>query len=124
LLVRPQDRERDGSVVSIEATLQTDGLAAQCVVVHTYSMGFADLIDFFDGMARDWRGWRGVRTFSSLEGDLDLAATHDGHVRLRVVLRQSTVQDGWTAEARLRVEPGEQLSRIVEDLRLALADRA
>ena len=123
LLVRPQDRERGGSVVTIDAILQTDGLTAQHVVVHHYAKGFDDLIEFFDRLAEDWRGFTGERTFTSLEGDLALAARHDGHVQLRVTLRQSTLPDGWTAEAHVRLDPGEQLSRVVEDLRLALEDR-
>jgi hypothetical protein len=124
LLVRPQDRERDGSVVTVEAILQTDGLTAQQVVVHHYATGFGDLLEFFDRLAEDWRGWAGERTFTSLEGDLALTATHDGHVQLRVTLRQSAIPGGWTAEAHVRLDPGEQLSRVVADLHQVLDHRA
>ena len=104
--------------------MQTDGLTAQHVVVHHYATGFDDLLEFFDRLAEDWRGWTGERTFTSLEGDLALTATHDGHVQLRVTLRQSAIPDGWTAEAHIRLDPGEQLSRAVADLRQVLDHRA
>lgn len=42
---------------------------------------------FFRGLTSDWGGWQGER----------LTATHDGHVRMAVQLRQSTVPDGWSA---------------------------
>ena len=99
------------------AELQTDGLTARREVAHHYSHGFADLVQFFDDLARDWRGWSGERDFWSLEGDLKLSAAHNGHVQLRVVLSQSTVIDGWRVEANLRLDPGEQLSRVARDLR-------
>ena len=122
LLLWPEDRERDGSVVTLNAHLLTDGLSAQRVVEHHYASGFADLLEFFEGLAKDWPGWREERSFSSLEGDLRLVATHDGgHVQLEVTV---DVGDGWAARGHVQLEPGEQLSQVVRSLRLILEPRA
>jgi hypothetical protein len=122
LLLRPEDRERDGSVVTLNAHLLTEGLSAQRVVDRHYASGFADLLEFFEGLAKDWRGWRGERSYSSLEYDLRLIATHDGgHIDLQVTV---DVGDGWTASGHVTLEPGEQLTQVVRSLRLILEPRA
>jgi len=119
LLLWPEDRERDGSVVTLNPHLLTDGLSAQRVVDRNYASGFADLLHFFERLAKDWRGWRGERSFSSLEGDLRLVATHDGgHVQLQVTVVDWV--EGWTSRAPVRLEPGEQLSQVVRSPRLIL----
>jgi hypothetical protein len=124
LRFRPVDVEPDGSVASVEALLRTDGLEARRVVVHHYSKGFADLAGFFTEMERDWRGWEGERTFESLEGDLLLSAAHDGHVVLGVALRQSTIPDGWSVRAVLRLEPGEELAGVAAGVRALFSSSA
>jgi hypothetical protein len=47
---------------------------------------------------------------------LRLTATHDGHVRLAVFLRQSSVPDGWSAAAVIRLDPGEEMTRVAGDV--------
>jgi hypothetical protein len=59
-----------------------------------YSDGFGQLAGFFAELAASWRGWRGERTYESIEHDLRIVATHDGHVRLKVRLWQSTDPNG------------------------------
>lgn len=78
--------------------------------------GFTALAAFFTGLADEWRGWHGARVFESLEGDLQIRATHDGHVHLRVLLWESTVPDGWRIEAVVRMDAGEALSRAATDV--------
>jgi len=51
---------------------------------------------FFDGMESCWRGWADERGHSSHEGDLDIVAVHDGHVRLAIRLNQ------WSGPSKLR----------------------
>jgi len=123
LCLRPVDRDEHGTATFVEATLQVPGLEARRTVVHHYATGFDDLLAFFADLERDWKGWEGPRVFASLEHDLTLAATHDGHVRLAVQLRESTVPDGWDVSAVLRLDPGEQLSQISAELRAVLAPR-
>ena len=94
------------------ATVQSRGLTATSQVSHYQSFG----IDaFFADMSRDWRGWPETRTWSSLEGELEIRANSDraGHIYLEVAL-----QDGaparWVATANLVLEAG-QLEAIAAD---------
>jgi hypothetical protein len=123
LSLRADDRDGHNAVTSAGAILQVPGLEAHRVVVHHYANGFGDLLHFFDGMARDWKGWDGARVFESLEHDLTLTATHDGHIRLVVRLRESTVPDGWDVTVRLGLDPGEQLTDIASGLHVVLGQR-
>lgn len=108
------------TVDRVNANLVDDGLSASRPVYHGYADGFRDLVVFFTELERDWRGWDGVRSWESLEGDLLIAARHEhGHVVLRVTLRYSVAEwgrAGWSATADLTVDPGEQLSGVVRDL--------
>ena len=66
-------------------------------------MSFAE---FFESIARDWQGWPEVRGYESLDGTLQIAATHDGvgSVRFEVRLR-GDARSGfdWSATHRLSV---------------------
>lgn len=78
--------------------------------------GFDGLVEFFNGMERDWRGWDGVREWKALEGELELSATHDGgHLRFEVRVRDS-IRALWTVETSLSIEPGEQLAAAARGL--------
>jgi len=105
----------------VVAELELPGLVASVRVVTNYATGFSDLVDFFGGLAADWRGWTGVRRWESIEGDLRIDALHKyGHVQLRVTLRRSRADwgnDGWSATGDLTIEPGEQLTQIAEDVK-------
>jgi Family of unknown function (DUF6228) len=103
------------------AELRCDGLTASRRVVHNYASGFTDLADFFDQLAKDWRGWTAVRLWESVEHDLRIEARHEyGHVQLRISIRREGPgwgNEGWQATADVTIEPGEQLSQIAADLR-------
>ena len=86
-----------------------------------YATGFADLVLFFQRLAADWRGWEGERSYESLEKDPRLSATHDGHVRLVVQLAQTSTPDGWSVSGVLRLEPGEEMTRVASDVAALLA---
>jgi len=81
-----------------------------------WAEGFAGLADYFQGLTDSWRGWDGERVFESIEADLRIAARHDGHVRLSVVLWESAEPRGWRVEAELRLDAGEQLADAARDL--------
>jgi hypothetical protein len=85
-----------------------------------YAARFGALLHYFEGLADHWRGWDGVKSYDSLEGDLRLEATHDGHVHLRVRLRNHIDPTDWIVEGEVTIDAGEELSRIVSDLRAAL----
>ena len=82
-----------------------------------YDDNYGALADFFDGLAASWRGRDGERAFGSLEGDLDLVATHDGHVRLTVRLRVVDGPGDWDVRATVTVDPGEDISSAAADVR-------
>jgi hypothetical protein len=78
----------------------------------------AHLSGFFRDMATSWRGWQGKKEWSSLEGELKLAATIDstGHISLLVRLRSGPNPFNWTISAVLLLEAGslEQIAGQVE----------
>jgi hypothetical protein len=83
--------------------------------VGTYmSHGLGEL---FTQMASDWRGWRGAKTWSSLEGELRMSAEADrtGHVSISVELREGAPAI-WTVVLELLVEAG-QLESLARDAR-------
>ena len=63
----------------------------------------------------------GARTYESLEHDLRLTATHDGHVQLVVQLRETLVPHGWSATAVVQIDPGEEMTRAAEDVAALLS---
>ncbi|MGB6458119.1 MAG: DUF6228 family protein [Streptosporangiaceae bacterium] len=88
-----------GEIWYVWARLKTAGLDASLRVSAHYATGFDELVDFFRRLAANWRGWQGAQAHESLEHELRLTALHDGHVRLTVYLRQSSLLDGWSAAA-------------------------
>jgi hypothetical protein len=115
------ERGHDGSIWYVRVRLRTDGLDASLRVSAHYATGFDELVEFLRGLAAHWRGWAGERTYESMERELRLTATHDGHVRLVASLRQSSVPDGWSASAKIRIDPGEELTTAAEDIAALLS---
>ena len=73
------------------------------------------LQEFFEGLAADWRGWDGTRTWDSIEHGMTIEATHRGsRVELLLVIRRDPTHPETALEVRLPlfVEPGESLSRV------------
>jgi hypothetical protein len=106
------------------ARLAVPGLTAELPrVTANYAVVFQDLIDFLSGMARDWRGWNGERVYESLEGELRLIGSYNRHVKIVATLRQSTVEDGWSATGTFTVDPGEQMSKVASDVSELLGTR-
>jgi Family of unknown function (DUF6228) len=116
LLFSDAERGPDGEIWYVWARLRVAGLDAALRVSAHYATGFDELAGFFRELAADWRGWQGERAYESLEHELRLTATHDGHVRLAVLLRQSSVPDGWSAAAVIQLDPGEEMTRVAADV--------
>jgi hypothetical protein len=110
------ERGPDGEIWYVWVRLRVDGLDAPLRVSSHYATGFNELVRFFRELAADWRGWPGERTYESLEHELRLTASHDGHVRIAVQLRQSSVPDGWSASGVFSVDPGEEMTRAAESV--------
>ena len=102
----------------LSVTVTGPDMSASRQVYAGWDGGFSTLAAFFSDLAEHWRGWQGERVFESIEGDLRIRATHDGHVNLRVLLWESTVPDGWRIDAGIRLDAGESLSRAATDVAL------
>lgn len=106
-----------GKVVDyLTVRIEGPDMSASRQVYAGWAEGFAGLADYFQDLTDSWRGWDGERVFESIEADLRIAASHDGHVRLSVTLWESTEPRGWRVEAELRLDAGQQLTQAARDL--------
>ena len=66
------------------------------------------LIDLFESLAKDWKGWEGERQWASIEGDLRLTATCDrwGHIQIEVYFHNNDPDDDWALSAPIFVDAG------------------
>lgn len=110
-----------GEIRSVVVRLRLPGLEASLTVSAHYATGFDELAGFLSELASHWRGWHGERTYESLEHDLRLTATHDGHVRLAVQLWQTSVPDGWSVTGIVQLDPGEEMTRAAQDVAALLS---
>jgi hypothetical protein len=75
------------------------------------------LAEFFADLAADWRGWKDERRWSSLEGDVELVALHDGLGTVTLTAGLGTeafAVHRWTARAELLLDAG-SLERIARE---------
>ena len=99
-----------------QVTISLPGLSASADVDAVAYDGEHTLGLLFRRLADDWRGWDGERTWSSLEGDFDLVATHDGlgHVAVQVRLRSGPYAEDWVATGTIWLDAG-QLDGVARD---------
>ncbi len=99
---------KDHCVVSIKAA----SLEASTRVWVDESFAFAE---FWRGLAAEWRGWSGKKTWESLEDEFGLSAESNrtGHIVVTVTLASSH-DPNWRLEVTLALEAG-QLERIASD---------
>jgi hypothetical protein len=102
----------DEAVPMFDVKVNASGLRASAGVV-TFPQD--DLALFFAGLADDWRGWEGRRTWRSVEGDLTLNATHQGRVLFEIGLSQPYTPVGWTVAVAVEVNAGEELARLATE---------
>jgi Family of unknown function (DUF6228) len=78
-------------------------------------------VDFFEDLARHWKGWEGEKRWCSVEKDFVLSAAFDsvGHVMLQVTLRSGPYDDDWIVETALTIESG-QLEKVEGEMKLFL----
>jgi hypothetical protein len=116
------ERGPEGEIRSVTVRLQVPGLQASLRVSAHYATGFDDLVAFFRAVASDWRGWRGERTYESLDHDLRLIATHDGHGHVRLAAQLwSSESAEWSMTTAFRLDPGEEMTRVAEDVAALLS---
>lgn len=118
LTVGPRHTRRDRyATVRVGAT----GIDAQRPVMWEEILGLGR---FVSTLEQDWRGWSGERIFETVEGEMRIAASHDGsgHVVLTVELAESLDPGGWRVLVKVPVEAGEALSRFASDLQQLAAN--
>lgn len=115
-LGRPTDPYGDGYVHTVFVEVTDNGIAASGRATFEGRTP-QTLRDFLMRLAEDWQGWPGTRTWTAMENEMTLEATHDGagHVRIAVTLRQAQPAhdaDAWSARIVLALEAGEQLREL------------
>lgn len=101
------------TVFSVEALAKGVRARLEDVTVTVWD----DMGEFFDGLARDFRGWEGERTW--LTNDLVVTAVFGsgGHVCLRWTVRSGFFPEDWTCTVTTVVEAGEGMTAVAADLR-------
>jgi hypothetical protein len=97
------------------ASIEGDNLKASRRV-----WGYTDcefLVQLFEGMARDWKGWQGERNWESIEGELKIAVSMriTGQVTIAVALRHFDGEDDWRLDVPVFTEAG-QLESIAHEV--------
>lgn len=72
-------------------------------------MPYGSMQQFFEDIAVNWKGWKGEKKWSSLEGELSFVCTSDdlGHVAIEVALSARLYEDGWEVRNVLYVDAGQ-----------------
>jgi hypothetical protein len=89
------ERDRSGLAASYDATLTVAGGSVLTTRVEEYG---CSLPVFFRELAVSWRGFEGTKSYSSLEGQLTIDATHDG---LGTVYCEVSIGQVWPPEWQL-----------------------
>ncbi|MBT3013166.1 MAG: hypothetical protein KUF77_15470 [Candidatus Thiodiazotropha sp. (ex Lucina aurantia)] len=71
--------------------------------------GYTDcelLVQLFEFMAANWKGWEGSEEWVSIEGEFALSGTSDklGHVKLALSFQEHEGSETWSASTSLRLE--------------------
>jgi hypothetical protein len=114
LIFEDVKRLDDGEPESVLVSLELKDLkGSREITAHYGTRGFDDLSGFFQDLADHWRGWAGIRSYRSLEGDLCVEAKHTGsHVDLSIALQDPEFPHSWLVRGRLTLDAGEELASV------------
>jgi Family of unknown function (DUF6228) len=103
-------------VESIWMELRGREIAASSSQIYLYQSH--DLMEFFEDLARHWKGWEGEKRWCSIEKDFVLSATSDsvGHISLGVSLRSGPYDEDWTVETAITIDSG-QLEKVAGEMK-------
>ena len=90
-----------------EAVVTNGALSARIEVYDHMPERFSQ---YFESLARDWKGWSGSRDYQSLEPMLTISSAHNGigRVEFTIELRAAAKDHfSWSASCQLFVEPGQ-----------------
>ncbi|MFE3457833.1 DUF6228 family protein [Nocardiopsis aegyptia] len=115
---RPNDLHGDGYTYMVDVEISDAGITAHGPAAFDGDTP-ENLRDFLVALARDWRGWKGARSWTSMGDEMTVEARHNGrsHVSLAVTLRRADLHhtpDAWSARVVVTVEAGEELRRIAD----------
>lgn len=66
----------------------------------------SDFVGFLKTLSESWKGWRGVKTFETLDSDFTVNATHDGVGEITFDVDFLSQTEDWRFRASIPVEPG------------------
>ena len=98
-------QERDGEYFSVVY----DSPAIQ---LNKRVWGYTDcsfLIELFSQIAKEWKGWKGSKSWESIEGEFGVKATCDnlGHVTLNLSIREWNDPEPWDVNVDLVLDTGQ-----------------
>ena len=111
-------RRPDHYVIHICVAAAARGMRAELHNVACYDNWH--IADFVEGLAADFSGWGGTRSWHSPDHDLAVTAVHTsgGHVRMTWTLRpwRQSATGGWSATIETTVAAGEQMRALAGEL--------
>lgn len=90
----------------LRVSLKDKDIAASSAKIYLYEPH--SLAAYFEELAAGWKGWQGVKQWSSIEGDFSLSCKSDslGHTALEVMLKSGLYEDDWCVKAVIHVDAG------------------
>jgi hypothetical protein len=110
---------REGEYINLE--LRMPALKARArIFLYEDNIG---LFRLFEDLAQNWKGWQGVKVWTSLEEDLKLSCSTDGlgHVTIALEVTNRTVGSTWIVKASLKIDAG-SLEQITHQAKTLLSD--
>jgi hypothetical protein len=99
-------RGRDGELWALRARLRVPGIDASALV-HLSGSEEPRLPEFFAQLASDWKGWSGRREWTTREGGLTLACTHDARATVSMGTELRDQNLGWVVRAVVPLDAGQ-----------------
>lgn len=103
--------------IHMAVELIADGLHAQFDDILFSPWDRDDLVNFLDGLAADFHGWTGHRTWRTNHLALEASFGSGGHVQLNWTLLPTLISPSWQATVTTWIEAGEQMSALAADTR-------
>jgi Family of unknown function (DUF6228) len=94
-----------------------EGLDARVGEVSVTPWDGGGLTGFLDGLAADFRGWAGTRSWAVNHLELGAAFHSGGHVELRWTLRPWVTRSVWEASVTTWIEGGQQMAELAASVK-------
>lgn len=114
-LSNPEWDEAEHTLAYFVATIEASDHSG---TVRVYAFIAQGIVEFFDFLALNWKGWSGTREWSALEGELSFTATSDtlGHTFLEVGLAGRSHGTEWRLQTAVALEAN-QLEYLARQIR-------